>query len=389
MHRPATEGLTLRSEAKAFAAVCSLLTRDGDDGSYSASAAAFTEQDWTTLLALAKRHRVAPAIWRSLHDRRATTSVPPPVQQALKNIHRLNERRNRIIRDQATGVASLLNADGIQPVLLKTVANILERPLSDIGMWITRDIDLLVERNDFLRAAAILEAHGYAARATFNGLLHSYPALSRVGELVSVDLHRDLGPQRSLLSAEEALAHAELVVGPPCRASVLLPTHRMLHLLFHDEIQDRRFELGRISLHQLINFAYLVETYDDRIDWTEISARLRRAGHGAILPSYCHMAERLLGIRSAKFPPAGWRAKLHYRRCMIHMSSPMLQSAMTTWETLTPYMSQNRIEYMVGNRGLLFRIRHRLAYAWGVCRRNGYGIFRKIQSLRGMRVKRR
>src|SRR5262249_31725425 len=157
----------------------------------------------------------------------------------------------------------------------------------------------------------ILEAHGYTRGAAFPGVLHSYPALSKAGELVSVDLHRDLGPQRSLLSAEEALAQAELVAGLPCRARVLTPTHRLLHLLFHDDIQDRRFELGRISLHQLINFAYLVEADDGRIDWKDLSRRLERAGHGSILPSYCHMAQRLLGVRSPKFPPAGWRAKLH------------------------------------------------------------------------------
>ncbi|MGH7410375.1 MAG: nucleotidyltransferase family protein, partial [Candidatus Methylomirabilis sp.] len=248
----------MRSEARVFAAVCSLLTRDGDGGSYTANAAAFTEQDWGPILALAKRHRVAPAIWRSLRDRGAITAVPAPIQQALGNIYQLNERRNKAIRDQATRVASLLNAAGIQPVLLKTIATMSERSPTDIGMWITRDIDLLVERNDFLRAPTILGAHGYAPKKAFDTLLHSYPALFRAGELVSVDLHRDLGPQRNLLSAEEALAQSELVAGLPCRVSALVPTHRVLHLLFHDEIQDRRFELGRISLHQLINFAYLV-----------------------------------------------------------------------------------------------------------------------------------
>jgi hypothetical protein len=380
--------LNLRSEAETFVILCDLLS-NSESKPFPTTPNSLTEQDWNGLLVLAKRHRVAPALWRSLDRSRTTGAMPNKVRESLKNIYLLNQRRNRIIRTQTLDVASILNAHGITPILLKTVANILESPPNDAATWITRDIDLLVQESEFLLAADILRVHGYSAGAEIYGVAHSYPALSKPGELVSVDLHRDLGPQRKLLSAGEAFARAEAPVGLQCDIKVLNPSDRIFHLLFHAEIQDRRYELGQISLHQLINFRYLVERFASRVDWEEIGVRFERARRSRILPSYCYMAEQLLGISRTEFPPINWRAKLHYQRCKVQLRSPFLQSAMAMWETLTPHMSQMTIEYLAGDSGPLFRMQHRLSFALRAWRRNGFNLFRKIQQLQSFRVRRR
>jgi hypothetical protein len=316
--------------------------------------------------------------------------VPGEVARSLGNLFKLNEQRDKLILQQFTNVVALLNEHAIVPVALKTLVNMLETPARELGMWTTRDIDLLVKRSDFFRAAELLENYGYVPKTAFNNLMHSYPALYRPGELVGVDLHRDLGPQRLLVTAEEAFNEAKQIQYQGCAVKILVPTHRLLHLLYHDEIQDRRFELGRISLHQLLNFGYLVRRYDQQINWSEVKNRLRSAGFPSLLPSYCYMAEQLLRVKSANFPKAGWRARLHYSRCIAQMDSRLLQSLMTIWETITPpAVSKKDIEYMAGNTRLIDRLRYRHAFVRDVWQRNGAGIFRKIKLLQRMRVQRR
>jgi hypothetical protein len=380
----------LQSEKKTFLKLCELLSLSDGQETHARANIIITNDHWDDILSLANRHRVSPAVWRALESRYGTAVVPDPIARSLGNVFKLNERRNKLILQQFTDAVALLNEHAIVPVALKTLVNMLETPTQELGIWTTRDIDLLVARADFFRAAERLEKHGYVPKTAFNSLMHSYPALYRPGELVGVDLHRDLGPQRMLVAAEEAFSKAKQAQYQGCAVKILVPTHRLLHLLYHDEIQDRRFELGRISLHQLLNFRYLVARYDEQIDWSEVKDRLRLAGFPSLLPSYCYMVEQLLGVKSANFPKVGWRGKLHYRRCIAQMDSRLLQSLMTTWETITPpAMSKKDIEYMAGNTSFIHRLKHRLAFVWDVWRRNGAGIFRKVKLLQRMRVQRR
>src|SRR5262249_48891631 len=158
-------------------------------------------------------------------------------------------------RAQIMECAAALNAEGIAPVLLKTVVNLVERPDAAIGTWTTRDIDLVVEPERFDRSLEIITSLGYRTRPELkceDG--HSHPGLVRPGSVVPIDLHKSIGPQLHILSTSEALAEAKALGTGGAEIRTLSSTHQMIHVVFHSEVDDRRHELGLIGLHPLINF---------------------------------------------------------------------------------------------------------------------------------------
>jgi hypothetical protein len=346
-----------------------------------------TGREWELILATANRHRVSPALWANLVRNNVQAAVRQPIQSKLANIYELNKRRNRLIKREALEAVDWLNASGITPLMLKTAVNLLECSEANLGKWVTRDIDLLVDHASFFAAAQILETHGFRAKSPYNPQLHSYPALARAGNVVTIDLHRDIGPQRSMLPVGEALHDARAISEQP-RVLALSPTHRVVHLLYHGEIQDRRYELGNLSLHQLVNFETLLDKFGDQLDWGEVSTRLSRAGGAAVLPSYLYLANRLLSLDHPRWPRASLRARLHYVRCKAQMRSAILTWLVQIWGVITPQMSRSRIEYFVGDSGdVLSRTKYRIGYGWGFIHRNGLTIFGKIGKVRQLRMR--
>jgi hypothetical protein len=373
----------LHKDLWSFLQVCKLL-RDGVD---TQAIAALTDGEWELILATANRHRVSPAIWANLVRNSVQSAVRQPIQTKLANIYELNTRRNRLIKREAAQAADWLNASGITPLMLKTSVNLLEAAESELGKWVTRDIDLLVDRDSFFPAAQILEHHGFRAKGDYNPQLHSYPALAKSGNVVTIDLHRDVGPQRNVLPVSEALRDARVLSEQP-KILALPPTQRMVHLLYHGEIQDRRHELANVSLHQLVNFETLLRRYGDEIDWADVSARLSRAGSAAVLPSYLYLANRLLGLEHSRWPAPSPRARLHYGRWNLQMRSAFLTWLVQTWGVITPVMSRSRIEYFGGDAGdALSRTKYRLALGWTLIQRNGLTIFSKIAKVRQLRMR--
>ena len=343
--------------------------------------------DWAGIIALANRHRVTPALWFNLRQKELDEIVPAAIRSTMANIYTLNNQRNRVIKSEAVEALDRLATAQITPVLLKTAVNMFEAINAELGIWVTRDIDLLVKQAALTQAASILMSAGYKASLPYDPTLHSYPSLSKPGKVVTLDVHRDIGPQRNVLTVEDAMAEAWPLPGHD-KALILSPTHRLVHLLYHSEIQDRRYELGKISLHQLLNFKYLTDRFGDRIDWKEVQIRLANAGGRRILPAYCYTAERLFGIAHRNWPRATARARLHFRRCMVQKSIPMLERAVETWGVITPQMSRHRIEYTIGqSRGAVFRFLHRIRITYGFIQRNGVQIVGKIEKVRQLRAR--
>src|SRR3546814_4514008 len=70
------------------------------------------------------------------------------------------------------------------------------------------DVDLLVPRAGFDAAIGALASIGYVALSGPGEPPAHGVTLARAGGLATIDLHRDLGPQRRVLPAEAVLASA-------------------------------------------------------------------------------------------------------------------------------------------------------------------------------------
>jgi len=115
--------------------------------------------DWEYLFLLARRHSVLPLLYLQL-DRHARDLVPPDQLRKLKQQHVENSARNTLFTAELTRLLTLLADAGIDAIpykgpLLGLVA------YGNIALRRFVDLDIIVQKQDVLRAREILLAQGY------------------------------------------------------------------------------------------------------------------------------------------------------------------------------------------------------------------------------------
>jgi hypothetical protein len=295
---------------------------------------------WPELAEEAMRQLVAPLLYLRGTRHGLLQGAPAEFTEFLELAHRLNGERNRRLREQALALAQAMESHGLRAVALKGAAIAFGAPAVE-GVPLMSDIDLLVPARETEKALAVAASLGYSSsRSDPEG--HS-TVLSHPDGMASIDLHHDVGPQKNLLDAEEAIERAERPAG--CLFWRLQPSDQAIHNIYHAQVQNRCYELALLSLHQLCNFGLLLEQCDGRVDWDLVRRSFERSGYGAHLAAHLHLAERLLGIRAAHGIAFGWRETVHFRRMMLQLDWPWLHDLVTYPAVLTHQATQTRIAY--------------------------------------------
>src|SRR5262249_30484875 len=150
-----------------------------------------------------------------------------------------NRQRNHAIRDQALEVAATLNTVGIRPVLLKGSLGLFEDGVDD-GVSMMTDIDVLLQESELATGAAALRSLGYFVLGDPPRHAHAW-TFHRPMSLVTIDLHRHLGPQREVLTPMAARDAAVPVVSSGVMLAGLCPTDRALLLIMTFGIFERDY----------------------------------------------------------------------------------------------------------------------------------------------------
>jgi hypothetical protein len=294
---------------------------------------------WPELADEAMRHLVAPLLYLRGTRHGSLQGAPAEFTEFLELAHRLNGERNRRMREQALALAQAMESHGLRAIALKGAAIAFDAPVE--GGPLMSDIDLLVSSRETDKALAVAASLGYASsRSDPEG--HS-TVLRHPDGMASIDLHHDVGPQKDLLDAEEAIERAERPAGSAFWR--LQPSDQAIHNIYHAQVQNRCYELALLPLHQLCNFGLLLEQCDGRVDWDLVRRRFERSGYRAHLAAHLHLAERLLGIRAAHGIAFGWRETVHFRRMMLQLDWPWLHDLVTYSAILTHQATQTRIAY--------------------------------------------
>jgi len=157
--------------------------------------------DWDYFTNLAAEHGIAALVWHNLESLGLLNRVPEKNISVLRSSHLLSVSRNAFLLTGAEEVISLLNKAGIKVVLLKGLA--LEVTLyGNSGFRQMTDIDLLINRYDFLKARDILMENGYESLPVKSGFHKPImewtgkhlPTLMKNG--IMVDIHLELFPGR-------------------------------------------------------------------------------------------------------------------------------------------------------------------------------------------------
>jgi Uncharacterised nucleotidyltransferase len=250
--------------------------------------------DWDYVLTVGQRHGVLPLVYWHLRDV-SPSLVPAAVGQRLRLAFEQTQRRNLYFGLHLGAILKRFAAHDIPAIPYKgpTLAVMAYgRP----GFREFLDLDILVKKEDVLRAKDVLTAEGYRAvnrltAAQERALVESQHAyvLSRPDGIV-VELHWEVSPRHVSLSPEPGrfwerlepvTLHGTTVYTLP--ADVLLPSlceHGNKH------IWER--------LAWICDIAELVQARPE-LDWPGIIAKARRAGSERMLGLGLRLASDLLG----------------------------------------------------------------------------------------------
>ncbi|MGO9356653.1 MAG: nucleotidyltransferase family protein [Xanthobacteraceae bacterium] len=289
------------SRAIAFRFLCGCLSQELTDPRRAelretAQSNAF---DWTTFVELASGQLVAPGLLAMARDNRLDEVIPGDVVGYFDGMATLNRQRNEAILEEIAGLASVLNAVSVVPVLMKGGAHLVSGLYADPGHRIMLDLDLLVPADRMDDCAAALRSRGYEALWD-NGYPahHHYPPLGRVGGIVSVELHAQAldDPFSRLLAPDEIFESASTVNFRGARIAVPSPQARLIQAIAHAQLSNHGYLYGEIALRELLDAARLSQIHRAQLDWHDIHRRFTAARATVALGYHVCAAHVLLGL---------------------------------------------------------------------------------------------
>ena len=263
-----------------------LLTAGGEKNDPAIKALLARPLDWAKLSWLAELERATPVLWRRVNANAAL----PEEAQALHRLAMVSEFRMSHLETRLLSALDTLAAAGADVVLLKGAA----LALTVYGSFVARpmsDVDLLVRRDDAIRARDALIAAGWTASTGstpefYEGHHHLPPLVDGMGTKTTLELHTSLffeGHPFALTSddirarAERVTVHGRTVLVPSVHDQLL---HLCLHFAWSHMMATGAWRAFR-DLDALLR--------TERVDWKEFT-KLAKETRGA---SACYWTFRL------------------------------------------------------------------------------------------------
>lgn len=163
-------------------------------------------KEWDYFRTLANSHGIAALVWNNLEKHNLNSAIPTDVAAILRGSLLQSLSRNTFNTESLANALRLLNAEKIKTVLLKGMA--LENSIyGNSGLRQMSDVDILISRNDCIRARNILIQNGYESlpvKSLFHKLILAdtgkhLPSLLKNG--TSIEIHHELfGGRNSALT---------------------------------------------------------------------------------------------------------------------------------------------------------------------------------------------
>ncbi|HKP81955.1 MAG TPA: nucleotidyltransferase family protein, partial [Pyrinomonadaceae bacterium] len=160
---------------------------------------AASEVDWEYLFLLAQRHSVVPLLYLQL-ERHASDLVPRDKLSQLKKNYLENSARNTILTAELSRLITSFADSGIEAIPYKGPVLALFA-YDNLALRRFVDLDVIVNKNDVLKAREILLAHGYTPTKSLSLsqqelLLHTQHNLqfARDNHRLIVELHWEVAP---------------------------------------------------------------------------------------------------------------------------------------------------------------------------------------------------
>jgi hypothetical protein len=256
---------------------------------------------WESMIEVASVHLVTPALAWCLRD----DAMPADVRDYFASVLALNGQRNERMLAGLARMAQALNAIGIEPLLLKGCALIVEELYADPALRLQGDADVLIPKERAADALAALTRAGFATKDSDVVLPdehHHLPMLHDSRSGLGVELHTDVissAPDAAIATAWFG-ERARLVIFRDQRVRLPEPTRNIGHVIFHSHLYHALGVRNQIHLRHLLDVAMIRARYESDIDWAELDRRFVAAHYGEALATYLDFAHMLLGQPAPK-----------------------------------------------------------------------------------------
>lgn len=257
--------------------------------------------DWYGIYTLAAAHLIAPALYSALSTTNRLHIAPADVRKALGELYRLNEARNNRQRKILRDIVRILNAQGIEPLLMKGSIALLPDQPSHAADRVMSDLDIALHNAAPERGEEALLVAGYRHATDqgppgYQGHHHLAPLFHPNGEGY-VEIHREVLEDKvpaGALALAAVCAAAEPVNWDGLRLWIPSIEHRLLHNALHHQVQGAVSYADRCSLRQLMEFVRLrASPAAAGIDWKDQLRRLDAFGVGDPVRVYLLLAARV------------------------------------------------------------------------------------------------
>jgi hypothetical protein len=309
------------------------------------------ERLWRPVLGLANRALVTARLAQALDQ---AGGVPAPVAAFLAEVLERNRRRNEALCGQLAEAVRVLNAAGVEPVLLKGAGGLVTRGPAWRDGRILCDLDILVRPLETEAALGALKAIGYEVFRRQRGPdPHSVAELARIGDRASIDLHqRPPGPPSMAEIGDLRDRATPIAMAGGGRALIPDTASQLYLLVLHDQFHDGDYWSGRLNLRHLLDIGDLLE--GAVMDWTRLKRLVGTAVVRNALDAELNDACWLTGVRPPETPGRRLWPQLQHRRRLLQVAWPalMLPLAAATALYEAPNLVAHRREIRSGRRRL-------------------------------------
>jgi hypothetical protein len=277
------------------------------------------EAEWPAVLEVANQGWLAPALYVALERAGQSQQIPPPVRDYLSFIHERNCERNRRLRVQLLEAVIALDADAIEPILLKGAVHLFTAAEGELGTRMISDLDISIAPAELAGAKSALFARGYRSLANDR-------ELAREDDVGVIELHDRPSARSAPYLSTDLRACSTRMTCEGAVARIPTATARALHLIVHDMIKERDYWSFRIDLRHLNDLAELARSAEG-IDWQQLCHLLPQGTGRKALIVEARALEDLYAVPIPAELRPGRRAELRHMARLACASRGPLPSA--------------------------------------------------------------
>jgi len=271
----------------------------------------FDNIDWNIIYEKSIDWKITSFLYRIFSKRLAESQrslIPHQISQKFKMSYTLTGLLNKSNFTELKKIQKTFNAEGIELILLKG-SHLAQFVYHDVGLRAMSDIDIMVKKEEFLKAVELLFQMGFSVpreekvefiercKADFNNMslyLRHFPSLVDQRNKVKLDVHFSLVKLSSPFNIDinglwERSKKAE---ANATKALLLSAEDLLLHISIHNSY-NHKFKF--VGIKAICDTAQTLNYYGTEIDWDRLKHRAYEWGAQKSLYLTLRLTQDILG----------------------------------------------------------------------------------------------